>query len=75
MSLGQACKGLALMSTQLDRLGHSLFDGKVGGGMSVGGMSVLAACLLCSVTCLTTSSQGSWLQGGCKTSPGSRCLH
>lgn len=30
MSLGQACKGLALMSTQLDKLGRSLFDGKVG---------------------------------------------
>lgn len=28
-SLGQACKGLALMSTQLDQLGRALFDGKV----------------------------------------------
>lgn len=30
VSLGQACKGLALMSPQLDKLGHALFDGKVG---------------------------------------------
>lgn len=29
VSLGQACKGLALMSTELDKLGRSLFDGKV----------------------------------------------
>lgn len=29
VSLGQACRGLALMSTQLDKLGQSLFNGKV----------------------------------------------
>lgn len=30
VSLQQACKGLALMSTLLHQLGRSLFDGKVG---------------------------------------------
>lgn len=33
VSLGQACKGLALMSTELDKVGQALFDGKVGGCM------------------------------------------
>lgn len=29
LALDQACKGLALMSAELDALGRSLFDGKV----------------------------------------------
>lgn len=29
VALDQACKGLALMSTELDAVGRSLFDGKV----------------------------------------------
>jgi dynein heavy chain len=29
LSLDQACKGLALMSAELDALGRALFDGKV----------------------------------------------